>query len=103
MCQVVLHSVLTSGLCRFREPEALAKARATYHDDIERFIALQWIFDDQWAALKVRPCSRDCLSDGRANSCKVLGMCARELTPACDSLPPACVLASALDIWFATL
>ena len=45
--------MLTVCLCRFREPEALAKARATYHDDIERFIALQWIFDDQWSALKV--------------------------------------------------
>lgn len=42
-----------AGVCRFREPEALAKAKATYHDDIERFIALQWIFDDQWSALKV--------------------------------------------------
>ncbi|KAK9836949.1 hypothetical protein WJX81_002075 [Elliptochloris bilobata] len=37
---------------RFREADALAKARAAYHDDIERFIALQWIFDDQWKALK---------------------------------------------------
>ena len=42
-----------AAMCRFREPEALAEARATYHDDIERFIALQWIFDDQWSALKV--------------------------------------------------
>ena len=40
---------------RFRKLEAVAEAKAKYSDDIERFIALQWIFDKQWKALKVLP------------------------------------------------
>ncbi len=28
-------------------------ARERFRDEIDRFIALQWIFDTQWKALKV--------------------------------------------------
>jgi 4-alpha-glucanotransferase len=38
---------------RFRDAEALTAARERFRDEIERFIALQWIFDMQWKALKV--------------------------------------------------
>lgn len=38
---------------RKREPEALADATAKHKTDIERFIALQYLFDRQWKAVKV--------------------------------------------------
>jgi len=38
---------------RFRDAEALTAARERFRDEIDRFIALQWIFDTQWKALKV--------------------------------------------------
>lgn len=38
---------------RKREPEALAGATAKHKTDIERFIALQYLFDRQWKAVKV--------------------------------------------------
>ncbi len=39
---------------RKREPAALAQAVKVHKDDIERFIALQFLFDRQWKAVKVR-------------------------------------------------
>ena len=39
---------------RKREPAAMAEAVAKHKDDIERFIALQYLFDRQWTAVKVR-------------------------------------------------
>ena len=39
---------------RKREPQAVQKATETHKDDIERFIALQFLFDRQWKAVKVR-------------------------------------------------
>lgn len=39
---------------RKRHPAAIAQAIATHKDDIERFIALQFLFDRQWKAIKVR-------------------------------------------------
>lgn len=38
---------------RKREPEALTDATAKHKTDIERFIALQYLFDRQWKAVKV--------------------------------------------------
>lgn len=58
---------------RFREPAAVAEAKAKYSDDIERFIALQWIFDKQWKALKVLPGFWDAWS-----------ACAQSLPRQCD-------------------
>ena len=39
---------------RKRQPAALAAAVELHKDDIERFIALQFLFDRQWKAVKVR-------------------------------------------------
>ena len=39
---------------RKREPAALAAATQLHKDDIERFIALQFLFDRQWKAVKVQ-------------------------------------------------
>ena len=39
---------------RKREPAALAAAIQLHKDDIERFIALQFLFDRQWKAVKVQ-------------------------------------------------
>ena len=38
---------------RKREPQAVQKATETHKDDIDRFIALQFLFDRQWKAVKV--------------------------------------------------
>ena len=38
---------------RKREPAALEDATARHKTDIERFIALQYLFDRQWKAVKV--------------------------------------------------
>lgn len=38
---------------RKRDPEALADATTQHKTDIERFIALQYLFDRQWKAVKV--------------------------------------------------
>ena len=38
---------------RKRHPAAIAQAITTHKDDIERFIALQYLFDRQWKAVKV--------------------------------------------------
>ena len=40
-------------LCRFREKGAMQEAKEEYKDLIERFIALQYLFDKQWRAVKV--------------------------------------------------
>lgn len=40
--------------CRFREKVAMQDAKEEFKDLIERFIALQFIFDKQWKAVKVR-------------------------------------------------
>ena len=37
------------------ERAAVAEARARYADAIDEFVALQFLFDRQWQALKVRP------------------------------------------------
>ena len=39
---------------RFRHEGALSEARAEYADAIDEFVALQFLFDRQWQALKVR-------------------------------------------------
>ena len=39
---------------RKRDPAAVAEATKTHKDDIERFIALQFLFDRQWKAVKVQ-------------------------------------------------
>ena len=45
-------SHLTVG-CRFREKKAMAEAKEKFKGEIERFIALQYIFDKQWKAVRV--------------------------------------------------
>lgn len=37
---------------RFREKKAMAEAKEKFKDEIERFIALQYIFDKQWKAVR---------------------------------------------------
>lgn len=39
---------------RKREPQAVQRATERHKDDIERFIALQFLFDRQWKAVKVK-------------------------------------------------
>ena len=39
---------------RFREKTAMAEAKARHKDAMERFIALQFLFDKQWKAVKAR-------------------------------------------------
>ena len=39
---------------RFRHEGSLAEARSKYTDAIDEFVALQFLFDRQWQALKVR-------------------------------------------------
>jgi hypothetical protein len=39
--------------CRFREKGAMQEAREEFKDLIDRFIALQFLFDKQWKAVKV--------------------------------------------------
>ena len=38
--------------CRFREADALAAAAEKWRDDIESFVAEQFLFDRQWKAVK---------------------------------------------------
>ena len=38
---------------RHRDPAAVAKATEDHKQNIERFIALQFLFDRQWKAVKV--------------------------------------------------
>ncbi len=45
--------------CRFREKAAMQEAKEEFKDLIERFIALQFIFDKQWRAVKVRTALTD--------------------------------------------
>ena len=40
--------------CRFREKAAMASAKEKHRDAMERFIALQFLFDKQWKAVKAR-------------------------------------------------
>ena len=39
---------------RFREKSAMAAAKEKHRDAMERFIALQFLFDKQWKAVKAR-------------------------------------------------
>ena len=44
-------------LCRVREKVAMQEAKEEFKDLIERFIALQFLFDKQWRAVKVGRCA----------------------------------------------
>lgn len=44
---------------RFREPDALHAARTQHSDAIEEYIAVQFLFDRQWRALKVQDAAND--------------------------------------------
>ena len=48
---------------RFREKKAMQEAKEKFKDDIERFIALQFLFDKQWKAVRV------CLSNKLLQAC----------------------------------
>lgn len=50
---------------RMRHPAAVAQAITTHKTDIDRFIALQFLFDRQWKAVKVK------LLLGRVHLCHV--------------------------------
>ena len=41
-------------VCRFHESKAIEVIRTEYAEDISRFIAMQYLFDRQWKALRVR-------------------------------------------------
>ncbi len=45
--------IMASLGCRFREKKAMVEAKEKFKDEIERFIALQYIFDKQWKAVRV--------------------------------------------------
>lgn len=45
--------IMASLGCRFREKKAMAEAKEKFKEEIERFIALQYIFDKQWKAVRV--------------------------------------------------
>ena len=48
-----VHLSLLHCCCRFREKAAMQEATEEFKDIIDRFIALQFLFDKQWKAVKV--------------------------------------------------
>lgn len=52
-CHSEVQSSLLRCCCRFREKAAVQQATEEFKDIIDRFIALQFLFDKQWKAVKV--------------------------------------------------
>ena len=49
--------LMSSVPSRSHDASAVKEARATFAQEIQRFVALQFLFDRQWKAVKVHCCS----------------------------------------------